>query len=288
VKLPELAELGRIRPLAVLPRRLEDRGQPLELGMAEEDAQLVAELSLADVLVSIPVRSECILGVVHMERAEPVEPDSLVELEEDCVENGFVGDVDSGDPQVAGVEADAESGMTVEAVEDDRELGDGAAHRAARSGRVLEEDPRIRALTALERAAEGADDAIETTLEAGAQVRADVEDDPVRLDRAGDLDRVQESVDRLFVDVLLGSGQIDEVDRVTKNCLDPGLLTALLETLDVVGVVIRRPPRARALGEDLHRLTAPELLHAVDRLVNAAGCGHVGAEKHRTTIALCP
>ena len=231
MKLPELAELGRIRPLAVLPRRLEDRGQPLELGMAEEDAQLVAELSLADVLVSIPVRSECILGVVHMERAEPVEPDSLVELEE---------------------------------------------------------DPRIRALTALERAAEGADDAIETTIEAGAQVRADVEDDPVRLDRAGDLDRVQESVDRLFVDVLLGSGQIDEVDRVTKNCLDPGLLTALLETLDVVGVVIRRPPRARALGEDLHRLTAPELLHAVDRLVNAAGCGHVGAEKHRTTIALCP
>ena len=44
-------------------------------------------------------------------------------------------------------------------------------------------------------------------------------------------------------------------------------------------LVVRRPPGAGALREDLHRLAA-ELLGAVDRRVDAAGGGDVRAEEH--------
>src|SRR5712691_13210220 len=49
VELANLAELVGVRPLLVLPGHFEERGQLLQLGMREEDAELFAELAFADV-----------------------------------------------------------------------------------------------------------------------------------------------------------------------------------------------------------------------------------------------
>ena len=78
-----------------------------------------------------------------------------------------------------------------EAVDDDGQLVDRAPDRASGARRVLDQEPG-RLGARLERAREGGESPLDPGFEAGAEVRADVEDDPVGFDRAGDLGRVQE------------------------------------------------------------------------------------------------
>jgi len=74
--------------------------------MGEEDAELLAQQAVADVLVSVAVRAEWRLRVVHVQAAQPVEPNQPVDVLHDAVELGGVGDVITRDVEVAGVEAD--------------------------------------------------------------------------------------------------------------------------------------------------------------------------------------
>ena len=89
-----------------------------------------------------------------------------------------------------------------------------------------------------------------------------------------------QSGDRLLVDLVVRCREIAEVERVAEHAVDAGLGAPLAEALEVRRVVIRRPPRARALREDLDRLGA-DRLGAVDRGVDAAGRGDVRADVHR-------
>jgi hypothetical protein len=96
-----------------------------------------------------------------------------------------------------------------------------------------------------------------------------VEDDAVGLDRAGDVDGVHERRDGLLVDLLVGGGEVHEVEGVADDALDPCLGAALLEALEVRRVVVRRAPGARALREDLEGLAA-DRLDALDGRVDPA------------------
>src|SRR3990170_8545533 len=88
---------------------------------------------------------------------------------------------------MARVEADAEAGMSVERIEENRELVDRAADRPARAGGVLEQQPgRVRAT--VENLPQGRDAPLDAGLEPRAKMRADVEDDTVRPDRARSID----------------------------------------------------------------------------------------------------
>ena len=89
--------------------------------------------------------------------------------------------------------------MPVEALVDRRELVDRAADRAAGAGRVLHQEPR-RVGAELEHLLHRRQHALEAGFEPAAEMRADVEDDAVRADRAGDLHRVPHRGDRLLVD----------------------------------------------------------------------------------------
>ena len=100
-------------PWSSAPGDLEQRGQALEGGMAEEDAEPLAELALEDVRVPVAVRPERRLRVVQVQAAQPVEADVAVELLDERVERVPVGHVVAGDPQVARVEADAEPRVPV-------------------------------------------------------------------------------------------------------------------------------------------------------------------------------
>src|SRR6266496_3151693 len=103
----------------------------------------------------------------------------------------------------------------------------------------------------LERLAQRRDGALQTDLEAGALMRADVEDDAVGFDRARDIHGFLQRGDRFLVDLVVRTCEVDQVERMAKSAADPRLGAALLEALEVGGIVVRRPPGTRALGEDL-------------------------------------
>src|SRR6266540_2626303 len=105
VELLELTHLVRVRPVPVLAGNLEDRRQPLQLRMAHEDAELLAHQAVPDVVVAVAVRAERRLGVVDVQRAEPLESDRPVHVREWPVESLRVGDVVPRGVQMAGVEA---------------------------------------------------------------------------------------------------------------------------------------------------------------------------------------
>ena len=139
MQLPEALHLGRIGAVPVRAGGLENRRQPLNARIGEEHAEAFAHHSLEDVGVPVAVRAELGGRVVEMEAAQTVEADALVDLVEGRSEGLRVGDVDSRHPEVAGVEAQAEARVAVEAVDEDGELVHGAADRPAGSGRVLEQ-----------------------------------------------------------------------------------------------------------------------------------------------------
>jgi hypothetical protein len=66
--------------VARLAGNLEVRRQLLQLRVREEDAELLAHQPVADVVVPVSVRAERHLGVVHVQAAEPVEPDRAIQL----------------------------------------------------------------------------------------------------------------------------------------------------------------------------------------------------------------
>jgi hypothetical protein len=69
VELPELAHLVRVRPMAVLPRHLQDRRQVLQPRVREEDAEPLGQHAFADVRVAIPVRAELGCSVVDVQHS---------------------------------------------------------------------------------------------------------------------------------------------------------------------------------------------------------------------------
>jgi hypothetical protein len=146
------------------------------------------------------------------------------------IEGRAVGDVDPGDVEVTRVEADAEPRVPVEPLEQGRQLVERAADRAPGARGVLHQEPRV-ARAALEDLRHRGHDAVESLVEAGAEMRADVEDDRVGLDRARDVDRRAHRRDRLVVD-LVRRGEVAEVERVARDAADTRLRAARLEPLD--------------------------------------------------------
>jgi hypothetical protein len=93
VEVAELLDLVRVRSVAVGARDLEDRRQPLELRMCEEDAHLVADLALADVCMPVAVRAQRCRCVVHVQGSKPVEADALFDRVHASVERRAIRDV---------------------------------------------------------------------------------------------------------------------------------------------------------------------------------------------------
>src|SRR5262245_3026806 len=273
-----------VRSLAGLTVRLHYRRQLLEPWVAQEDRELVADQPFADVRVAVAVRAERRLRVVHVERPQPVEPDQPIEVVEEPVQDGGVGDVVAGRPEVARVEADAEPGMAVEPLDECRELLERATDRVAGAGRVLEKEPgRIRAT--LEHLFERRNRPVEPGLEAGAEVGADVEDDAVGLNRTAGVDGAAQRRDRFLVDHVVGAREVAEVDGVDERGLDPGLCGALGVAREHLRVVVRVPPGPRALGEELEGVGA-DRLRPLRRSLDAAP--DVAAEEHTPTIRAWP
>src|SRR5205823_1280367 len=257
---------------------LEVGRQALQLRMREKYPEVLTEEALADVVVPVAVRCKRSLGVVHVQRPESVEADPLVDLGEHSVELLTLRHVVTGDIEMARVEAEPEALVCWQGFVESRELLDRAPDRSPGAGRVLHQQPgRLRAT--FERLAQCRHSALQTDVEAGALVRAHVEDDAVGLDRAGDVHRVLQRGDRLLVDLVVRAREVDQEDSVADDAADSGLGATLLEALEVGGVVLGGPPSAGALREDLDAVSAHGL-DAIDGGMDAAGGRHMGAELH--------
>ena len=169
---------------------------------------------------------------------------------------------------MARVEADAEPRVPVERVDEDRELVDRAADRAAGAGGVLEQEPG-RVGAAVEHLSSAGTQRSTPAFKPGAEVRADVEDDAVGLDRAGRVDGRAHRRAALAVDRLVRRREVAEVERVHEHGADPGLGSPLAEAREILLGVLGEAPRARALGEELHRVGA-DLGRPVERALDPA------------------
>src|SRR5664280_1183850 len=283
IELAQRRDLGGVRPVAVGARGLEQRRQIREGGMGEKDAELLAHHALADVFVPVAIGAERRLRVVDVQGAQAVEADQALELINERVELGSLGHVPARDVEMARVEADAEPLVAVEAFAQSRQLLERAPHRTAAAGGVLHQEPR-RVARVLEDLLHRAGHALERALEAAAVMRADVEDDAAELYSTGHVHRDAHRFDRLAVELVVLAGQVDEIERVCEDGRsEPRALG--LEAFDRLGLVVRGAPGARTLDEDLSRLGA-DLLHSLQRLVEAAGGRYVSADEHATTIPI--
>src|SRR3954447_21798706 len=105
--------------------------------MREEGAEALAHLTLEDVRVPVAVRAERGGAVVHVQRAQAIEPGRRAELLDELVDLLRVGDVVARGVQMARVEAQAEAGMPVEPLEQRVQLCERAPDRGSRPGGVL-------------------------------------------------------------------------------------------------------------------------------------------------------
>src|SRR5581483_607440 len=116
------------------------------------------------------------------------EADARVELRDERVHLCRIRHVVTRDEEVARVEAETQPGVAVEALEERVQLVERAPDRPACARGVLHQEPRV-AFAAFEDLRERLARAVETAVESGAEMRADVEDDAVRADRARRVDR---------------------------------------------------------------------------------------------------
>jgi len=135
-----------------------------------------ADLPLPDVLVSVQPRAEPLLGVVQVKGPEPVEADQPVEGLEGGHEPLLGPDVVTGREEVAGVEAEAEALGLPHPLQDPAQLLEARADEVPRPRGVLEDDPDPEAPGPAVEVIDGGGDPLEPGLEAGALVRARVDD----------------------------------------------------------------------------------------------------------------
>ena len=110
-----------------------------------------------------------------------------------------------------------------------------------------------------------------------AAVRADVDVDEPRREPGRGPKVAGEDLDRASEEVLLGSGEVDEVRGVDRDRMDVERHEPVAEGRPFAGRRRTPAPGRRIVGEHLER-RGPDLVRALDRLDHAAAQRQVGAE----------
>ena len=233
-----------------------------------------------------------VCGVVEVQRPEAVQPDDGVELVDHAAQPLRGPHVVARGEQVAGVQAHAEPLVAARQLDQRRELLERAPERPPGAGGVLEvqraglrlgERLRDRRRRALERRLHRA---------AALQSRARVQHDAVRAQRRARLQRGGQRRQRLPADLGILGGAVEQVDGVDHQRLERRVRHRGVERVDLLGRVDPRPPRPRALVEELDRVAAS--LHASLHRLRGATCrGDVCADEHEVWTPalhgmLCP
>ena len=238
--------------------------------------------------MAVPVRAEWDLRVVEVDAVEAVEPDRPVEVVHDGVGLLEALEADAGGEEVLGVEADPEAAVVPAGLDELGQLFEAPPYRAARSGRVLEQESAARGskgrLRLVEGAAQLGGDRREHAMEACAAVAPDVEDEAAGAHPGGHLEVRDETAARPLEQLLLAGGEVYEVAGVADGRLQlpVGGHRGRIFGQDLAGVA-GRPPGPGALGVDLEKV-GPDRLCPPERREQAPGGRDVGAEEHGATV----
>ena len=210
-------------------------------------------MALADVFVAVAAGAELGLAVVG------VDGDELVVAELGAVglnhltQAALGGDVVAGRVQVAGVETEAHA-VVVDAIDHGGQLPEAGADAAARAGVVFEAEPDIVGRV-VERGLHPGHDPGQLRLEACAHVRADVDDHAFDAELGAEPQLGRQRVDALGEQLVVGAGEVDQVDRVDEAGAELCGLCVGAEAADVVAVILASPLLGGG-AEDLDRFGA--------------------------------
>ena len=252
--------------------------------MRECHRKAFAQRALAKVGMAIAIRAERRRRIVDVQAAQPFDPHSCFDLSNQCIKLRGVGDIDAGDVGMTGVNAETQPWM-INGIDDARELDWVAPDRAAGARRILEQKPR--AIKPHERCLQFRHDLRQRRLEPAPLVGADVQDDAIGSNCIGDVDRVEQGGATLLQQLGLVCGQVDEVDRVAGDVLNLPALARGAQDGEILWLVCRRLPRARALDEDLNAVGADRRCPRRD-IVQSARRRDVSASNHSTSIGVAP
>ena len=285
---PAFAQLHRERDFlgggaaAVLAGGLEHARQLLKRRRRQErGAALLAQLSAAEVGVAVAVGAERCLRVVEVQRAHAAAPELARALAQRRRHPGGGANVIARRQQVAGVKAHAQPRLAAGALQQPRQLVEGAAQRAARAGGVLQVQLAALAVPLRGRCGERLADRLARARERLADVarlgRARVQHHARGADRVTDAQRMSQRRERFRADVPILARAVEQVHRMDQHRVDRARAHRLAKRRHVLVAVGRRTPHARRLVEDLDRAAAA-LDAALDRLRQAARGGYVRAD----------
>jgi hypothetical protein len=180
-----------------------------------------------------------------MERPYAARSQTIVDLLGELVHRRRRGDVHPARPEVAGVQADSESRVAFEPIDDRRQLAHRSPDGPAATGAVLEQKVR-RARRARQGGFDRPPNAPEGWRQRRVAVGPDVEYD-VGIDLDGRRDGRQERVSRAPTEPAVEAREVDEIERVAEDVADARLSSAQSESLDGFRVVLGRSPPAGTL-----------------------------------------
>ena len=228
-------------------------GRPWSRGCPRNTDSPSPELALADVRVPVAVRAERRRGVVHVQGAQPVEPDPRVHVVERRRPAPSASVTSTPDTQRWHESRQSPSrGCPSSAVEERRELVDRAPDRRAGAGRVLHEEPRRVGAVARAPARVAGTARASPTSNPAPRCEPTWKTTPSASIAHGDVHRRHERRDRLLVELVVAARRGSRGrSRGTRTAADAGLRAPLPEAREVLLGMVRRPPRPRALREDL-------------------------------------
>ncbi len=199
------------------------------------------------------------LGVIEVKTLQPVHPHAQFNLLDEACRARLGGVVEAARPEVLSVDAQPEAIVAVAGVDHQSDLVQGTSHRAAGTRRILNENGTVgyalrRRIGFGQGTFQSDRDLAHHVVESGAEVRADVQDQPRGPDAARHREVVSKAQHGLVVELAVGGGQIDQVRGVTERIGDRGERRRRLAVGgENLGRVLGGFPHPRALGEDLYR-----------------------------------
>src|SRR5438132_3795000 len=213
---------------------------------------LLADLTVADVGVTVAVGAKPGNRVVAVDDRDAREPDDSIQLVDRLLHLGRRALVIARRKCMAGVEANRDALVVVERVQHLLDLLESRADAAAEPRVVFDQQFCGLRIRSLEHVAQVIRDRREPSLESRAFVRARVEDDPVDTELVRRLQVSGESALRALAQRGVVAGQVDQINGVKVKRRMAMLGRRLLEGGDPVFVQLRRPPEPRRSRVNLY------------------------------------
>ena len=232
----------------------QNEGLAAQFGVGKDAAEgIQADVTLADVGVTIDTRAEGSFGIVGVNDVDVGEPQHRGSAFESGAETGGRGDIEAGGEQMAGIEAvaDGEAGEAARKFTDGLELFEAAADVGAGAGGIFQEQGDATDVQAVDGFAEGQGEGCDAFVDGSAAMVAGMEDEVVGADEGGAFEFAAKGGNRLCPDDGVDGGEIDKIVDMNDKRVEIEAFAGGAEQFDLLRIGWAGAPHARAGGEDL-------------------------------------